>query len=503
MLRDRTNARRAFRWLRCAVLAIAWIMAVEPWKAAWLPGPSGAQAFARKAAPPPVRFAFKMDPKTPDRDLLPVPPTAEPSIAPWLIKDLAQVPQILFQKPLAVPAGTLQKLDGKILMGGQEVSFADLGEHGQKMAHQMVPTAKGIARINHLNKKGTDHFMKVLVKSRPDLAGLPFMMGDACRMDKKQSAQFVKEVARVRGMLQEPFAGLTQKQSFEPEFMPLRIATWMQMLASEPSAMQKRLVRFVAASDRDEATRSLARLAVFSFESEVRDSAVKELADRSGEESDDILLQGLRYPWPDVARFAADAIVKLQRKDLVPRLVGFLDEPDPRAPVARQVDGKEVFQVRELVRINHHQNCLLCHAPGNTPDIKMDAFARTAEVVTGAVPIIGQPLPPPSQGYDPSSSPDIRIRADITYLRQDFSLLQPVANAAPWPDKQRFDFLVRTRDITPQEAAAYTQWRYGRGPADLSPNHRAVLDALRTLTGRDAAPTARAWRVALAKGTPR
>lgn len=502
MVGDKIIARQDFRWLRCALLALTWIMAVEPWKAAWLPGPSGAQAFARKVAPPPVRFEFKIDPKTAERDLLPIPPTAEPSIAPWLIKDLTQVPQILFQKPLAIPTGTLQKFEGKILMGGQEVSFADLGEHGQKMAHQMAPTAKGIARINHLNQKGTDHFMKVLVKNRADLAGLPFTMGDACRMSKKQSVQFVKEVAQVREQTARKAPHLDMA-NIEPELTPIRIATYTQMLAIEPSNVRSHLAEGLANIGSVEATRALTRLAVFSFDDEVRRDAIRGLAGRIGKKDDDTLFQGLRYPWPDIARFAADAIVKLERLDLVPRLVDFLDEPDPRAPARKQVDGKEVFQVRELVRLNHHQNCLLCHAPGNSPDVKLDHFGRTAEVVTGAVPVPGQPLPPPSQGYDPSSSPDIRIRADVTYLRQDFSLLLPVAKAAPWPDKQRFDFLVRTRDITPQEAAAYTQWRHGRGPADLSPNHRAVLDALRALTGRDAAPIARAWRQALATEKPR
>ena len=39
-------------------------------------------------------------------------------------------------------------------------------------------------------------------------------------------------------------------------------------------------------------------------------------------------------------------------------------------------------------------------------------------------------------------------------MQQDFSVLQPVANAAPWPEQQRFDYFVRTREATPQEVAA-------------------------------------------------
>ena len=99
------------------------------------------------------------------------------------------------------------------------------------------------------------------------------------------------------------------------------------------------------------------------------------------------------------------------------------------------------------------------------------------------------PLPSPSEGYS-NSIPDILVRLDVTYLRQDFSLLQPVADAHPWPEMQRFDFLVRTRVLTPKEADALPTPKKGV----LSPYQRVTLAALRELTGRDAAPTPEAWR---------
>ena len=67
---------------------------------------------------------------------------------------------------------------------------------------------------------------------------------------------------------------------------------------------------------------------------------------------------------------------------------------------------------------------------------------------------MGQPLPSPLEGYR-QSSPDLMIRIDVTYLRQDFSALLPVADAHPWPDSQRFDFFVRERKLTDEEAAVY------------------------------------------------
>jgi hypothetical protein len=197
------------------------------------------------------------------------------------------------------------------------------------------------------------------------------------------------------------------------------------------------------------------------------------------------LLQGLRYPWPEVAANAASALAHLKRTDLVPRLLDLLDEPDPRAPISRKVKGKDAQVVRELVRINHHRNCLLCHAPGNTSDV-------TPEILLGGVPIPGEPLP--QERYSGDSG--VVVRTDVTYLRQDFSRLQKVPDAAPWPEMQRFDFLVRTRVLTAAEAKAY-QAEFAR-LEKTSPYRQAVLAALRSLTGRDAEPTAQAWRKALA-----
>ena len=108
---------------------------------------------------------------------------------------------------------------------------------------------------------------------------------------------------------------------------------------------------------------------------------------------------------------------------------------------------------------------------------------------------------PPSlaEGYDHFDAPaDILVCADITYLRQDFSLRQPVKDAAPWPEMQRFDFLVRTRPVTAAEAAAYTDWLRQQGPGYLAPHQDSAITALRALSGRNAAePTAKAWRAAL------
>src|SRR5262249_52778983 len=105
----------------------------------------------------------------------------------------------------------------------------------------------------------------------------------------------------------------------------------------------------------------------------------------------------------------------------------------------------------------------------------------------------GQPLPQPAEGYR-QSSPDLMIRLDVTYLRQDFSAMMSVADAHPWPDMQRFDFFVRERTVTEAEATNYRTKLTPTEAGAYTPYHRASLAALRALTGKATAPTAEAWR---------
>jgi hypothetical protein len=470
----------------------------------------------------PQRFQFNITPNTPLKDLLPEPPKVKKAPGPVLRDDLAQVPEVEFQ---AAPSKTLA---------------------GEAATRDVAFT---IAKINHLNAKKTDGFLEALRGERPDLLGLPFAMGDACRTKGERSRQFAQAVATVRRALQPqtapqaanagpgtPVSGAllsttvagsnsialagsfvvaapasaaqVSAETFWDQYHAAvaeedkaqskadralcehitltRVAALMQVLAPESPDMRLGLVKYLAGVAHPEATRALARLAIFSPEEEVRRAAVDALQVRRERDYTDVLLRGLRYPWPAVARRAAEAAVKLERADLVPQLVALLDEPDPRAPVPEEVDKKTVPVVHELVRVNHHRSCLMCHAPGNTDKV-------SPEALTAAVPVPGEPLPSPAQGYV-TTSPDIVVRVDVTYLRQDFSVRQPVADANPWPEMQRFDYLVRTRVLTDDEAETYRA-KFDRSEADRpSPYRRAVLAALRDLTGRDTEPTAAAWK---------
>lgn len=96
----------------------------------------------------------------------------------------------------------------------------------------------------------------------------------------------------------------------------------MQVLAPEAPSIRLGLVRYLASVSHREATRAPARLVLFSQEKEVRLAAIQGLKVRRERDYTDILRAGLRYPWPAVAGRAADAIVKVERTDLIPALSG-------------------------------------------------------------------------------------------------------------------------------------------------------------------------------------
>jgi len=264
----------------------------------------------------------------------------------------------------------------------------------------------------------------------------------------------------------------------------------MQILMPR-SEMHPGLVKYLSTLSHVEAAQALARLAIFSGDEDVRQAAIETLKVRRARDYTAILVEGLRYPWPAVARRAAETIAKLERRDLLPQLLDVLEQADPRAPVIQEVKGKRVSVVRELARVNHHRSCLLCHAPGNTGDVPADTIRME-------VPVPGQPLDDAWEKCRKKKKaeirPDIFVRIDVTYLRQDFSALLPVADAHPWPEMQRFDFLVRSRELTDEEARTYREKLTKREPGKFSPYERAALAALRELTGRDTEPTPQAWR---------
>jgi hypothetical protein len=316
--------------------------------------------------------------------------------------------------------------------------------------------------------------------TRPDLAGLPMRMGEECKLDEKQ-AEMMTRLARglrviigvtregcdddaeaVAMVLREDFKRFREaKEDQFPDFETVRlfqqhyaIPTLMQMLTGEGAPVRLVLVEQIEQIRGWTASQALARLAVYDLSPEVRAAALKALTARARDEYRGVLLDGLRYPWMPVVSNATEALVAVKDDKTIAVLEKLAEEPDPslpfRAPrpratafpaghptaaAADQELGTHV--VREVVRINHLSNCMLCHAQW-----------EGSGSVRGVVPVPGEPLPPATQYY---AKGDVFVRADTTYLRQDFSVAQPVKDHGAWPKMQRFDFVVRTRAATEED----------------------------------------------------
>jgi hypothetical protein len=388
-----------------------------------------------------------INPDTPLPDLLPIAPKVN-KVPVYLGDDLTRVPEVRFE---ALP-----------------IEFA---RRANLTTPQWVTRkAQTMASVLHLNAKEEDGFLKALVRSRTDLIGLPFLMGKDCRSDEDRATAF-KYTAEQRGRRAEPSVYLSMR------YQRAHIAVMAQNLIGHDTDGQVRGLRVLTSTHHADATRELARAAVFSPDASLRAQALKALATRPASEATEMLVKGLRYPWPAVAQNAAHAIVQLRRVDLLPQLKAVLDEPDPRGPRAAVADGRTVTVAHEVVRINHLNNCMLCHAPAQQG--KMPEGTLVAEV-----PLPSVPLPESGRYMDDSRSPSrlagLLVRIDMTYLRQDFSAMGDVPGAAPWPARQRFDYVVRKRVLTPSEASDLRKRLEGE-----SPYQRAAAQALRELTGRD------------------
>jgi HEAT repeat protein len=340
-----------------------------------------------------------------------------------------------------------------------------------------------------------------LVALRDDLRGLPLRQLSECQLGGKEAKELEKlsrmvrrgQAARSRETQNDEGPGrqFAQHAGERAYFRALEAARradseagvpgFEQMLQADAKPVRLYLVNLLANAGDKRATEALARLTAFDLDAEVRGAAAAALKGRPKEDARPVLLAALRYPWPPVADHAADALADLADRDAAPDLVRLLDRPDPRAP---RLTGDGKWVVPQLVRVNHLRNCLLCHAPS----------ADKADLVRAPVPTPGKPLP--VVYYDRSKGPT--IRANVTYLRQDFSVLQPVDNADPWPALQRFDYLICLRELGPDEsrdAAGVVAAGLARG----YPQRDAVLAALRGVTGKDAGGRRENWERVLAR----
>jgi hypothetical protein len=273
----------------------------------------------------------------------------------------------------------------------------------------------------------------------------------------------------------------------------------MQLLQVENAPVRMVLVELLTGIQGKRASEALALRALFDLSPEVRKAAVKNgLANRPMGEYLDVLLEGFRYPWAAAAVHAANAVLDLKdagvkAEGLLPGLVELLNEPNPQLPFVLETERKpgqiqKILAVRELVRINHMSNCMVCHAPSSS----------TGDLVRGRVPIPNEDPPPL---YYAERNGSFFIRADITFLRQDFSVVQPMAQPGKWPGEQRFDYMARVRPVFNKEKMKFEALKREDKLPLTSPQRDALLFTLRNLTNKDLGTTYEDWKP-LIKGLP-
>lgn len=354
------------------------------------------------------------------------------------------------------------------------------------------------AREARKDKEEKKPAILALRAKRPDLKGLPMTEGADCQARPEAVRTMQRISTTLRRELDRPSVRSTtgellnlqrterlQKrlQASDNWFQEDGISTLAQMLLVEDISSRTEFVKRLAKVGGAKASVLLARQAVFDLSWAIREEAIKALKDRPREDYRQVLLDALRYPWAPVAAHAAEALAALNDRAAVLSLADMLDQPNPCAPVR---DKNNKWVVAEVVKINHLRNCLLCHAP--SVDLK--------DRLRAVVPTPGQPLP---ISYYGSRKGDF-VRADITYLRQDFSLMERVAKPDKWPEWQRFDYVVRTRELTAEEMAAHRKKLKSKPVASSYPQREAVLFALRELTGLNAGKTSADWYELLCTG---
>jgi hypothetical protein len=265
----------------------------------------------------------------------------------------------------------------------------------------------------------------------------------------------------------------------------VRVRMLVQMFQAEDFTTRNEMVRNLASLKDDCGSRALAQRAVFDLHPAIRKVAVEALKDRPRAEYRSILLDALRYPWPPVAEHAAEALVALKDRGAVPDLVRLLDEPDPQAPFQ---DKDKKWAAAELVRVNHLGNCVLCHEVSCSP----------YDPVRGLVPERGKPL---TEVYYESMKGTF-VRADVTYLKQDFSVTHSVSEPDKWPHRQRFDYMIRKRELRKLEIACLPEQGAPDNPTSY-PQREAIVWALRAITGQDAGARSEDWNRFLKTERPR
>ena len=463
----------------------------------------------RKAA---VSLPINVAPKPAPTDLFVLKARAKPALSPLAmrVKGSSATSEMLALAKCPVPSFSEKELQ-MVLLQVPEVGLDGKLADELRIAHASTEDLLSIVqrqkeKAKEPNPVDPHHFLAELRKKQPWLSELPVRQGKDCQLVPKSSKDFGMYSLSVRCAMQAPqieslsnsslpmnpdafWYNLERISKSRPRSFtdtasagscdwhdPAALRALGQILAIAETPFRISLMEHLGKTPAKIASIDLAKAALFDLNKDVRQAALAVLKSRPRKDFVPVLLEGFRYPWGPAAHHAAVALAELNAKETIPDLVDLLDSPDPGMPVPAK-SGKQ-FLVRELVRINHHANCLLCHVPSKS----------VFDPARGPVPVPGKPLPSIADYFERGQT---FVRADVTYLRQDFSAKLYVKDHDAWPAEQRYDFLVRSRMLKKEEAQKY------RAPAN-SEHKNAVRYALQALTGKDAGLSASSWRQALA-----
>ncbi len=176
-----------------------------------------------------ARLQVRFDPKTPIEQLLPVRAAAIPSRLP---QKLAEVP---------------------------EISLEDSPARGTPADEAFEHVAHLVEKINHVNTTKMDAYVEALSSRRSDLHGLPFAMGDACRLSKERGQHFLSELTTLRVAMGNPaaLASHLPNPSAQPageSAIQARIAALVQVLDPESTPMRQQMVKYLATLSHVDAT---------------------------------------------------------------------------------------------------------------------------------------------------------------------------------------------------------------------------------------------------------
>jgi hypothetical protein len=425
-----------------------------------LPAPRPIASAVSLAEPPTVATPLPIEPPTVAAALPIEPRSSRPALPieqpdPRSTDSSAHIeqypPAIAAAEKPAIKPGPPQGLATELMMGYSSKRLHDWTETEIVNLVAKMPTLtldKSTARLESIEvirarAQDLSNFdlTPALLNRRADLAGLPLRRGSAARLKPDAIEHLTKGASELQGSGSNALA--SDPAFLQPDRMPAMLQVLMVASERDRTAFAKHLAKVQG----PRAAAGLVQIALFDPSAFVRGEAVAALALHPADEYRALLLRGFRSPWPLAAEHAAEALVVLKRTESIPTLLALVKAPDPRDPYSK--DNGPVRYVRDMVRIKHKLNCLMCH-PASFDD--KDPLRRE-------VPSLRDLVGSPGFGYGFGGiihQPHAFVRADVTFLFQDYSIML---------QGERYDLVARERLSGPlDEVALMDRQKAGRTP---------------------------------------